>query len=602
MSKRAHPLLPGAVALAALAAVILSRAEAPPTNVGRTVADFRLRDTTGKTVALSDFKNLRAVVVVFIGTECPINNAYMPTLAELHRRFGGRGVQFLAVNANTVDTAGDVARHARKHRIPFPVLRDDGTVADRFGARRTPEAFLLDGGRVIRYQGRIDDQFGVGYKRPKPTRRDLAEAIEDVLAGKHVRVPTRPVAGCALARVRQTSPLSPGGRGVGGEGMRSAVTYTKDIARILQKNCQECHRPGQIGPMPLLSYEDAAAWADTIRDVLRDGRMPPWGADPRYGKFSNDRRLAAADRQALLRWIEGGTPRGDDRDLPLPRQFVAGWRIGKPDLVVRMPEEYAVRAEMPKLGVPYQHFTVDPGFTQDRWVVRAEARSGASEVVHHILVFVVPPGEHFWPGNPHTPVLCGTAPGDSPTVTPAGTAKRIPAGSKLVFEMHYTPNGRAQQDRSCIGLVFAKSRPRHVVQTEPIANISIEIPAGAPNYEAEAWFRFRQDGHVVGLMPHMHLRGKDFRFEAVYPDGKRETLLSVPHFDFNWQSGYHLAEPKAMPRGTRIHCVAHYDNSAGNASNPDPTKAVTWGDQTWDEMLVGWMDYYYDADRSQGRR
>jgi peroxiredoxin len=590
MLKQVRPLLSGAAALAVLAAVILSRAEAPP-NLGRTVADFRLRDTAGKRVALSDFKNLRAVVVVFIGTECPINNAYMPTLAELHRSFAGRGVQFLAVNANSVDTVADVARHARKYGIPFPVLKDDGTVADLFGARRTPEAFLLDGDRVVRYQGRIDDQFGVGYKRPKPTRRDLAEAIEDVLAGKPVRVPKRPVAGCAIARPHSAAPAA-----------RAALTYSKDIARILQNNCQECHRPGQIGPMPLVTYEDAASWAETIREVVRDGRMPPWGADPRYGKFSNDRRLSATDRQALLGWIDHGTPKGDPRDLPPPRQFEVGWRIGRPDLVVRMPREYTVPAEMPKLGVPYQHFTVDPGFKEDHWVVRAEARPGASEVVHHILVFIVPPGVQFWPGNPHTPVLCGTAPGDSPTVTPAGTAKRIPAGSKLVFEMHYTPNGRSQKDRSCIGLIFGKENPAHVVRTEPIANVTIEIPPGAPDYRADAWFRFQQDGHVVGLMPHMHLRGKDFRFEAVYPDGKRETLLSVPHFDFNWQSGYRLAQPKAMPRGTRIHCVAHYDNSAGNASNPDPTQRVTWGDQTWEEMLVGWMDYYYDADQSRGGR
>ncbi|HEV3258470.1 MAG TPA: redoxin domain-containing protein [Gemmataceae bacterium] len=583
MSKRLRALLAATGVLAGLSGLVLLNADTPRTNLGKRVGDFRLKDTRGRVVSLGDFKDKKAVAVVFIGTECPISNAFMPRLAELHKEYESQGVQFLAINSNCQDRPADVARHAKEHHLRFPVLKDVGNrVADVFGARRTPEVFLLDGRRAICYQGRIDDQFGVGYKRPRPTRRDLAEAIHDVLAGKSVRQPTTGIAGCAIARLPKPKQDGP-------------VTYAKNIARILQKNCQECHRPGQIGPMPLLTYDDAVAWAETISEVVRDSRMPPWPADPRYGKFANDRRLTPRERRLLLRWLDEGTPRGDDQDLPPPRKFVAGWTIGKPDLVVTMPRAYDVAAEMPAAGVPYQYVHVDPGFKEDRWVVRAEAKPGAASVVHHLIVFVQPPGTTFFPGGPETPALAGMAPGDMPLVLTEGTAKKVPAGSKLVFQVHYTPNGTAEKDRSSVGLIFAKKPPRHEMLVEPIANVAIKIPPGAGNYEAKAGFAFRRDGHISGFMPHMHLRGKDFRFEAIYPDGKTAVLLSVPRFNFNWQSAYRLAKPLPMPRGTRIRCTAHFDNSARNPNNPDATKEVRWGEQTWEEMMIGWMDYYYDS-------
>jgi peroxiredoxin len=558
-------------------------AETPATNLGRQVAGFTLPDIKGGKVSLADFRGKRAVVVVFIGTQCPINNAYLPRLAELAREFEGRGVQFLAVNANRQDTAARVAEHARRLKLPFPVLKDDrNRIADSLGARRTPEAFVLDAGRRIRYQGRIDDQYGIDYQRPRPARRDLAVALEELLAGKAVSRPTTPVAGCRIARV--TVPRQQG-----------AVTFSRQVIRILRKNCQECHRPGQIGPMSLLSYDDAVSWAETIREVVSDGRMPPWYADPRYGKFRNDRRLPAADRKALLAWIDAGTPRGDERELPPPLRFAAdGWRIGKPDVIFRMPQEYAVPAKMPRYGVPYQEFFIDTGFAEDRWVQGFEARPGSPAVVHHMLLFIVPPGERFFPGNSRTPTLGGTAPGDMPLVLPAGFAKKVPKGSRLVFQMHYTPNGTAQKDRSYVGLVFAKRPPRYAVTSEPVYNLAFRIPPGAANHQVEAWYKFKQDGCIIGFMPHMHLRGKDFRYEAVYPGGKKETLLWVPRFNFNWQSVYRPEEVIRMPRGSKLHCVAHFDNSANNPNNPDPSRSVFWGDQTWEEMMVGWTDVAFE--------
>jgi peroxiredoxin len=585
MSKRLSLmlLLAGSAVLFSFVRTPRGAADTPAANVGRAVAEFHLPDTRGQTVSLADFKGKKAVAVVFVGTECPINNAFMPRLAELSRTYTPRGVQFLAISSNHQDTTERVAEHARKYEVPFPVLKDaDNVVADRFGARRTPEVFLLDATRTVRYRGRIDDQFGIGYKRAQPTRRDLAEAIDELLAGKAVSRPTTPVAGCVIARAAH--PRSEG-----------KVTFARDVAPIMQKNCQECHRPGQIGPMPLVTYDDARDWSETIREVLTDGRMPPWYADPRFGHFANDRRLSPKERDTLLAWLDQGTPRGDDRDLPPPRRFASDWIIGKPDVVLSMAKEYDVPADAPKDGIPYVEFFVDTGFKEDRWITRAECRPGAVEVVHHIVVFVVPPGQKFFPGSPGTPTLAGTAPGDMPLILPPGTGKKVPAGSQLVFQMHYTPNGRAQKDRSSIGLVFAREKPQHEVITLPVANPAFLIPAGADNYEVEQWWVFKEDAHILSFMPHMHLRGKDFRYEASYPDGRTETLLSVPRFNFNWQSVYRSAKPIAMPKGSRLHCVAHFDNSARNLNNPDPTKQVLWGDQTWEEMMIGWVDFINDA-------
>jgi peroxiredoxin len=574
-------LLAGLVALP-----VLARAGSPEGKVGKPASAFSLKDTAGKEVSLADFKDKKAVVVIFVGTECPINNAYMPRLAALSNDYAAKDVQFLAINSNRQDTVQRVADHAQKNALPFPVLKDEGNVvADQFGARRTPEVFLLDSSGTIRYQGRIDDQFGIGYQRAKPTRRDLAEAIDEVLAGKVVAQPTTSVAGCLIGRV--TEPKADG-----------TVTFTKQIARILQKNCQECHRPGQIGPMPLLTYEDAAAWSATIREVIADNRMPPWYADPRYGHFSNDRRLAAEEREALLAWIDQGTPKGKDEDLPPPRQFVAGWRIGQPDLVFTMAEEFTVPAEAPKAGVPYKYFSVDTNFQEDRWVVRAEAKPGAPGVVHHIVVFIAPPGQPFRQDG-SSRVLCGTAPGDMPLILPPGKAKKVPAGSRLVFQMHYTPNGSEQKDRSSVGLIFAKEPPERAVLTRPVSNPRFvtrrdSIPPGADNYQVEAEFTFPEDGHILSFMPHMHLRGKDFLIEVTYPDGKTETVLSVPRYNFGWQSSYRYATAVPMPKGSKVHCIAHFDNSDKNPNNPDPTQRVYWGDQTWEEMMIGWMDFVYD--------
>ena len=576
--------------LVAISAVLTSSlvGQAPDRTKPRTIPPFQLVDPRDdRTIGPGTWKDARAVVVVFLGTQCPISNDFLDELASLQKTYSGKGTRFLGINANRQDTPAQVAAHARKHSLPFPVVKDPANkVADLFGARRTPEAFLLDGSGKVLYQGRIDDQFGIGYRRPgKPTRRDLACAIDEVLAGKAVSVPRTEPAGCFIGRVKATK-------------QDGKVTFGKHVSRIFQKRCQECHRPGQIGPMSLLTYEDAVAWSETIREVIDEGRMPPWHADPRFGKWSNDRRLTTGEKQTLKAWLDADMPRGDDRDLPPPLKFSADWKIGKPDVVLEMPRPFKVPAETPRGGVPYKYFSVQTNFKEDRWVERAEARPGATAVVHHILVFIMPPGKLFRPDKPGS-TLCGMAPGDLPMILRPGFAKRVPAGSKLLFQMHYTPNGKAAEDRSSVGLIFAKKPPRHEVLTFPILNewfLSrwLSIPAGAENHELEASHTWKENVRIIHFFPHMHLRGKDFVFEAVGPDGKKEVLLSVPKYDFNWQSIYRAEKAVAMPKGSKLRCVGHFDNSKKNPSNPDPTQRVYWGDQTWQEMLVGWVDYYVD--------
>jgi peroxiredoxin/mono/diheme cytochrome c family protein len=569
------------LALLALAAGNSFRADSPPP--AKKVGDFTLRDAADNAFSLGDFKAKKAVVVVFVGTECPINNAFMPRLAQLHKEYADKGVQFLAINANCQDTPARIAGHAREHGIPFPVLKDSGNVvADQFGARRTPEAFVLSPDGQVLYQGRIDDQFGVNFKRAAPTRRDLAEALDEVLAGKPVSRPTTEVAGCLIARAVQPK--------AGG-----TITYTRHIAPLLQKNCQECHRPGQVGPMALLTYEDALSWSDTIKEVVREGRMPPWHADPAFGKFANDRSLSPADRDTLLGWIDQGCPKGDPKDAPAAKEFTKGWTIGKPDAVFTMEEAYTVPAKA-EGGIKYQHFVVKTKFPDDMWVQAAEAKPGNRAVVHHIIVFVMPPGqkrERLHEDSIGNGFLVGFAPGDMPAVFPPGTAKKIPKGAMLVFQMHYTPNGVEQDDRSSVGLIFAKEPPQREARTRAIDERRFLIPAGANHHEVKAATTFQKDAELLSLMPHMHLRGKDFEYQVVYPDGKKETLLRVPRYDFNWQSNYRLVTPLRLPAGTRIECTAHFDNSKDNPNNPDPKQAVRWGDQTWEEMMIGFVDYCY---------
>jgi hypothetical protein len=372
-------------------------------------------------------------------------------------------------------------------------------------------------------------------------------------------------------------------------------TYTKDVAPIIFNRCAECHRPGEVAPMSLLSYKETRPWAKAIKQAVATRKMPVWLADPSHGQFKNDRRLSQAEIDTISAWVDAGAPEGNPKDMPAVPQYEVGWNIGKPDRVIDMGKDYPVPAEG---VVAYQYFEVDPGFTEDTWVTAAEARPGDRKSVHHIIVFIKEPGE-TGRGAGAGRLLVGYAPGEQAAQMPEGTAKLIKAGSKLVFQMHYTPSGKSYTDRSLIGLKFAKGPIQNRAITANAINFSFKIPAGDPNYEVKSSWTAKEDVTLHSFMPHMHVRGKDFKYTVVFPDGRSEVLLSVPRYDFNWQLGYELKQPLLLPKGTRIDCVAHFDNSANNKYNPDPTKEVKWGDQTWEEMMIGWFNYTVPAEKTQ---
>ncbi|MGE4104259.1 MAG: redoxin domain-containing protein [Pirellulales bacterium] len=549
-------------------------------TLNRQIANFTLRDPRGVEHSLAEFRDKKLVVVAFLGTECPLANLYVPRLLALAARYEPLGVGFLGVNSNSQDSNSEVAEHARLYQFSFPLLKDaTHAVADQFAAERTPEVFVLDGQRRVRYRGRIDDQYGVDFQRPAPTRADLAVALDELLADQPVSQPVTVAPGCFIGRLRTPEPRSPDGD--------VSPTWAGEIAAIFARRCQGCHQPGQLAPFALLQYDDVAGWAETIGEVVSEGRMPPWHASPEYGKFANDARLADDERAKILAWVAAGAPSGDLATMSPPRVASSGWRIGEPDQIVYMSEQ---PFDVPAEGVvEYQWFHADPGFKEDKWIRATEARPGNRAVVHHVTVYFHPPGDlSNLRLNAGIDLLGGYNPGGDPWIMPPGCALLVPAGSQISFEMHYTPNGVAQSDRSSIGLVFADPHEvtGRVLSVMPAAT-DLEIPPGAANHEVAVDYRLPADLDLLLFRPHMHLRGKSFRYEAIWPNGRREILLDVPEYDFNWQRSYVLAEPRRLPRGTTIHCVAHFDNSTDNPSNPDPTATVHWGDQSWQEMLIG---------------
>jgi hypothetical protein len=405
-------------------------------------------------------------------------------------------------------------------------------------------------------------------------------------------------------------------------------TFSKDVAPILYKNCTGCHRPGEIGPFSLLTYEDARPYAAAIRDEVADGTMPPWHADPKHGTFSNDRSLSAAEKDTILRWARGGAPKGDPANLPPAPKHAEGWELGEPDAVLAMPVDYKVPADG---FVEYEYFEVPTNFTDDKWIQAIEVRPGNRAVVHHVILSTrgpeperrpagfrsgpgmqIPPGQSggapekgetkrprgqslFPAPQRRGAMIGGFAPGTSSMAFEEGSALLIRAGSTIVMQMHYTTNGTEQSDRTKVGLTFAKQPPAREMRMGTLVNGSLRIPPGAADYSIAAEMTTIADVTLRQLLPHTHLRGKSWEYTVTYPDGRTEVILAVPKYDFNWQTDYVFAEPLKLPAGTKIRAVAHYDNSAANRANPDPTVEVLWGDQTWEEMMFTSFVYSIDG-------
>ncbi len=542
------------------------------------IPDFALEDYRGKTHQLKDYADKPIVVVAFLGTECPLAKLYALRLEELRESWDGQNVALIAIDTNSQDSLAEIAAFCRRQGVGFPVLKDEAhRVAQLFGATRTPEVFVLDAQRIVRYFGRIDDQYGIGYQKKEPGATWLKDAVEALRSNTPIQHTSVPAVGCLVGRNPQPHE-------------NSEVTYSEHIAKILQSHCVECHREGEIGPMALNDYETVSGWADMIDEVVTEGRMPPWHANSDVGLFANDLSLTQEEKALIKAWVAAGAPEGDREKLPPEQTFTEGWQLPeKPDAVFAMRK---TPFEVPATGeVNYKYFAVDLGNDEDKWVRAAEIQPSNRAVVHHVLVFTRPRGSRRQMGGQRG-FLAAYVPGSRVRPYPDGMAKRIPANSELVFQVHYTPIGTPQSDLTSIGFDFsAAADVTHEVITTSAFQENLQIPPGDNDYRTSAMLpESLPKCQLLVMSPHMHLRGKSFRYQLIDPRGERKTILDVPRYDFNWQTAYFLREPLDLEPGSRVFCEASFDNSAENLNNPDPNKTVYWGDQTYDEMMIGYFD------------
>ncbi len=553
-------------------------------GVGRMIADMELKTLEGSALKLSTVAGKHGLVLAFFSSSCPISGKLAPEFVRMEKELQEQGVAMLLVNAPPGQKTEEVTKFIGAHHFTSKVVSDaDGKLAQLVSATTTTEVFLLDASRTLVYRGALNDQYGLGYTKDKPAHHYLRAAVATMLRGEPAAVAATSAPGCALDLPTQKAVA------------RTSVTYHRDIARILQANCVECHHSGGVGPFALDSYDTVIEHAGMIRKQVERGAMPPWFAAALEGQthspWANDRALSARDRADLLTWLASERPTGDLADAPKPRSFPSEWSIGKPDVIISAARPVSIKAEG---TMPYQHVTVATTFPEDRWVRGYEILPTAREVVHHVIVSVHEKGSAIKRGGDEGAegYWAAYVPGNTKQVYPEGFARKLPAGATVSFQTHYTPNGKAVEDTMRMGLLFAKEPPKYAVHTSALPNPRLNIPAGAANHIETAQRKLPTDMNVMAWMAHMHVRGKAFKFEATLPDGQTQTLLDIPHYDFNWQLRYDYAMPHFLPRGTTLKITAVFDNSSANPANPDPTKNVRWGQQTFDEMMIGYMEHY----------
>lgn len=553
-------------------------------GVGRMVADISLKTLKGADLKLSSAAGKNGLVIALFSGSCPISGKLAPEIARLEKDLQKQDVALLLVNAPPGQKAEEITKFISDHKLVSPVASDaGGQLSQQLAATTTTEVFLLDAARTLIYRGALNDQYGLGYSKDAAKHHYLRDAVAAMLSGEAVEITATSAPGCALDLPAQKAVAA------------TPVTYHRDIARILQSNCVECHHTGGVGPFALDSYEAVIEHAGMIRKQVERGAMPPWFAAPLAGLthsvWANDRSLPERDRADLLAWLGSDRAKGDVADAPKPRVFPGEWSIGKPDAIIAAAKPISIKAEG---TMPYQHVTVTTDFPEDRWVRGYEVLPSAREVVHHVIVSVHEKGSKVRGGGDEGSqgYWAAYVPGNTHQVYPEGFARKLPAGATVSFQIHYTPNGKAVEDTMRLGLLFSKGPPKYVIHTTALPNARISIPPGKADHVETAQRTLPTDVNVMAWMAHMHVRGKAFKFEVTLPGGKTETLLDIPKYDFNWQLRYDYAMPHFLPRGSTVKITAVYDNSTGNPANPDPTKTVRWGQQTFDEMMIGYMEHY----------
>lgn len=585
-------------------------------KLGEKIPNLIFHGDKGKEFALHDWKDKEAIVIVFFSFECPVSNSYCQPLVDMQKEYEKNGVAFLGLTVNDDDSAAQVAKYARDFNLTFPVYRDRSlAAANALAADFTPECFVLDGDFRLVYRGRIDNSYSERLKKhQKVTKHDLRQVIGEMLSGRPIGEPATQAIGCPL--VRDEPKIATTGK----------VTYYKDVLPILQKHCQACHRPGEVGPFSLLTYKQAVNWAPDIKTYTQSGAMPPW--KPSAGvAMHGERRLTGAEIKTLAEWADRGTPAGDIKDSPPPRVFTDGWQLGAPDLILSPTDEFVLG---PTGRDHFRCFVMPTNLPEDVYVAAVELRPGNPRIVHHLLLFIdttgqarklelaekdkkpappdplhpqpleaaqwdkgpgysVPMGVGFIPQG----ALSGWSPGITPRFLPDGTGFYLPKKSDVVMQIHYHRDGRVGRDKTQVGLYFAKKPVERPYvggaiaggQGNGLLRVFFSIPAGADAFKLAGHAYAQRDFTLYSISPHMHMLGKDISVSMKSPDGHTKKLLAIDQWDYNWQEIYFLKEPIQVKAGSTFHIEATYDNSAKNPLNPfTPPQRVTFGEQTFNEM------------------
>ncbi|MBI3865727.1 MAG: redoxin domain-containing protein [Planctomycetia bacterium] len=581
-------------ALSMVAAGPIGRAKADerqPSAEAIVRLDLSVLDTAGVTHSLRPEPGRESLAFVFLQTECPISNGYVPELNRqwIALRDSHARLRLYGVISDPGTTRAAAAAHVAKFKYEFPVLFDSsGLLAQALKPTHAPEAFVVDGERKVAYRGRIDDLYAdIGKKRTSATRHDLTDAVTAVLAGQAPATPRTEPVGCLFESA--PSPATEG-----------KVTFARDIAPIVFANCAKCHRDGEVAPFPLMTYADAAKRARQIVRVTASRFMPPWKPQPDFGHFVDERRLTDRELELLRVWAESGAPQGNDSDLPPPPQFAEGWQVGEPDLVVGMSEPFEIPADGRDV---FRNFVIPSGVAEDKLVAAVEFRPGNRRAVHHAIFYLDTsgiarkkdaddPGPGYGsfggPGFVPSGAIGGWAPGGTPQVLRDGMGRPLRKGSDIVIQIHYHPTGKPEIDQSSIGIHFVKGTEKtKAAAAIMVIDRRLYIPPGEADYRMAGSYTLPHDVTFVGITPHMHLLGREMKAVATLPDGAVQPLICVKDWNFNWQDQYQFAQPIRLPKGTRLDVTARYDNSDQNPLNPNtPPKTVTWGEQTPDEMFI----------------
>lgn len=553
-------------------------------GVGHMLPDLLLRDVKGGEKKLSEhLAGSQGLVIAFFGATCPISGKLGPELARLEKDAAARKVGMMLVCPVAAETPEDIQKFVSSHALSSPVMHDtDGQLSAALAATTTTESFLVDSARTLLYRGAVNDQYGLGYSKEKVTQTYLRDALAALVEHRLPGIAATTAPGCALD-LKKTASVA-----------QTRVTYHHQISRILQASCLECHRKDSVGPFSLETYEDVIENAGMIRKQVERGVMPPWFAAPlaaaEESPWKNDCSLSTQDRSDLLTWLDSDRPQGNPADAPAKLSYPKQWQLGEPDAIVQLPRAVSIKAEG---TMPYQFLTVETNFPEDRWVRGYEILPTDASVVHHVIVQVHKKGAKLRDrGEGSEGYWAAYVPGNTHNLWPDGFAKKLPAGATVSFQIHYTPNGKATEDQLRMGLHFAKEEPRYIVHTAAVTQHRLNIPPGKPDHVEVKEQAVPFDMHVLGYLAHMHVRGKAFKFEVTRPDKSHEVLLDIPRYDFNWQLRYDYAQPRFLPRGSQFKITAVFDNSEKNPANPDPTKTVRWGQQTFDEMMIGYIEYF----------